>query len=186
MKHFLAFFIVIALLAGCSSSDSEIDRAVSIRQKISQSNGCSFHATITADYGKQVYTFEMQCETDATGSLKFQVLAPESISGITGSVDGVGGKLTFDDTVLAFNLLADGQASPVSAPWLMVRTLRGGYLTSCCEDGEGLRMTIDDSYEDDALQLDIWTDKNDCPVYTEILFAGKRILTIEVANFSYL
>ncbi len=37
-----------------------------------------------------------------------------------------------------------------------MKTLRSGYITSAGMDGGRLRLTIDDSYEDDALHLDIW------------------------------
>jgi hypothetical protein len=80
----------------------------------------------------------MDCEADSQGSVSFRVVSPESISGITGSVDRDQGKLTFDDKALAFDLLADGQLSPVSAPWVMIHTLRGGYLSSCAESGDGM------------------------------------------------
>jgi len=36
-----------------------------------------------------------------------------TISGITGSLSQNGGKLTFDDKALAFDVMADGLVSPV-------------------------------------------------------------------------
>ena len=82
-----------------------------------------------------------------------------------------------------FSLLADEQVSPVSAPWLLMKTLRSGYLTSCNQEEEFLRLTVNDSYEEDALTLDIWL-KEEAPVRGEILFRGKRILTVEVSDFT--
>ena len=91
----------------------------------------SFDAEITADYGDKTYTFAMHCESDTKGDMTFTVTAPESIAGISGTISASGGKLTFSDTALAFDLMADDQLSPVSAPWILMKTLRSGYLTSC-------------------------------------------------------
>ena len=146
----------------------------------------NFDAVITADYGDELYTFSMNCQSDTQGNVSFTVTQPESISGITGTMDASGGKLRFDDKVLSFPLMADNQLSPVSAPWILMRTLRSGYLTSAGADGEYLRLAIDDSYDDDALHLDIWLDTSDHPVRAEVVWQGRRLLSIEVKNFAFL
>ena len=146
----------------------------------------SFDAVITADYGDELYTFTMNCQTDTQGKVSFTVTEPQSISGIAGTIDAAGGKLRFDDQVLSFPLMADDQLSPVSAPWILMRTLRSGYLTSAGMEGEHLRLSIDDSYDDDALHLDIWLDDADHPVRGEVIWQGRRLLSIEVKNFTFL
>ncbi len=186
MKRLLAVMLFLFLLAGCSSVDSELDQAMSIRNQLLSSNGCQFQALITADYGETIYTFSMDCHADKQGNLTFTVTQPETIAGITGSISQSGGKLTFDDQALAFELLADGQVTPVSAPWLLIKTLRGGYLSACGKDGDGLRIAITDSYAQDALQLDIWTDAQNVPSRGEILWQGRRILSLQIENFQYL
>lgn len=186
MKRLFAVFIVLLLFTGCKNSNSEINRVMTMRQQLLNSNGCTFDAVITADYGDQIYTFQMACETTKEGDLTFTVTDPQTISGIGGTISQKGGNLTFDDKVLAFEMLADGQVTPVSAPWLFIRTLRSGYLSACGEDGEHLRVAIDDSYEDNALHLDIWFDSQNTPVRGEILWQGQRVVSLEVRNFSYL
>ena len=57
----------------------------------------------------------MDCQCDSQGDLTFAVTAPETITGITGKVSDAGGKLTFDDTALQFDLMAEEQVTP-SAP----------------------------------------------------------------------
>jgi hypothetical protein len=111
------------------------------------------------------------------------VEAPDTISGITGRFKGEEGALTFDDVALAFPLLADGQVTPVSGPWILLKTLLGGYLTACNQEEELLHLTINDSYEDDALQLEIWLNENNLPVQAEIIYAQRRILTMQIENF---
>ena len=173
---------ILLLLTGCGSRDEELDRAMALRTRLLTSS-VSFDAEITADYGDELHTFSVFCEGDSQGNLGFRVTAPETIADITGRIEAGEGKLTFRDTVLAFPLLAEDQLSPVSAPWIFYTTLRGGYLTSAGMEEELLRLTIDDSYEEDALTLDIWLDETDTPVRAEILYDGRRILTLIIKNF---
>ena len=185
MKRWTWILALLLTLAGCGFDNPELDRAMKLRTDMLASN-CEFQAKVTADYGDVIQTFSMACHSDTAGELTFTVTEPESIGGITGTVSEEGGRLTFDDQALAFELLADGQLSPVSGPWVLMKTLRGGYVTACgMEDGR-LRLAVEDSYEDDALRLDIWLDENDLPLRGEILWDGRRVLTVEVEGFEYL
>lgn len=144
---------------------------------------CSFRTIVTADYGDSVQKFAMDCTGDSKGNLRFAVAEPETIAGITGKIEDGDGYLTFDDTVLSFPLLADGRVSPVSAPWILLKTLRSGYLTACCKEEDKLHITVDDSYADDALKLEIWLDESQTPVLAEVYHEGGRILTMTVEGF---
>lgn len=159
---------------------------MALRSKLLQASKVKFEAEVTADYGDKTYTFTLDCQTDPQGNVTFAVTSPETISGITGTIADGSGKLTFDETALHFELLADDQLSPVSAPWILMKTLRGGYLTSAGMEGEQLRLTIDDSYEEDALQLDIWLDQQDIPERAEVLYDRKNILSLTVKKFEIL
>ena len=185
MKRIICIFVMLFLLSGCSVESGNMDRAMTLRGKLQQKE-VSFETTITADYGDKIHTFSMECRSDVQGNLRFTVTEPETIAGISGTVAKGSGKLSFDDQVLAFDILADGLISPVSGPWVMVETLRGGYLTSCCREGEYLRLAIDDSYAEDALHLDIWLGESDLPVQADILWQGRRLLSICVKTFTFL
>lgn len=178
----IALLIVLLSLSGCGSKNAELDRAIALRAKLLTSS-VSFDVEITADYGDEIHTFSLYCEGDSRGNLGFRVTAPETIADITGRIEAGEGKLTYRDTVLAFPLLAEDQLSPVSAPWIFYTTLRSGYLTSAGTEENLLRLTIDDSYEEDALTVDIWLDERDTPVRAEILYDGRRILTLNIENF---
>ena len=185
MKRLFSLLLLAVMLMGCASTDNALDRAMALRAQM-LSKGASFDAKITADYGDRQHTFAMSCVADNQGNLTFTVTQPESISGITGKVSATGGKLTFDDHVLSFGLMADGLVSPVSGPWVLMKTLRSGYLTSCTKEGELLRVSIDDSYEEDALHLDVWLGEEDFPVNAEVFWQGRRLLSISVTNFKLL
>ena len=183
MKYAVLILCIMLILSGCTLGASEIDRAMELRSQLLAASEVTFHASIVADYGDQLHTFGMNCTGNSQGDLLFSVTEPETISGISGTVSEEGGKLTFDDKALFFELLTDDQLSPVSAPWIFLRTLRSGYIRSAGMEGELLRLTIDDSYDEDALQLDIWVEKDQIPLRADILYDGKRILSLDIENF---
>lgn len=183
MKRMTAVLVLICLLCGCSGDNRGITRAMSLRQRILSASECRFGAEITADYGNLVYTFSMDCVMDSSGDVSFTVQEPESLSGIRGEIADEGGKLTFEDTALNFPILSEDMPSPVSASWILMKTLRSGYLRAAGKDDALLKLTIDDSYQDDALQLDIWINEQDVPVCGDILYNGMRIIAVSVKDF---
>lgn len=185
MKNIAVCMILCMLLCGCSGKQ-QIEQAVDFRNRLTSSAGCKFVCTTTADYVEKLYSFTMDCSFDSAGNMTFSVIHPDSISGISGEIDQAGGKLTFDEQALAFELMADGYITPVGAPWLFVKTLRSGYIQSCSQEEDGFRITYNDSYKEEALQVDVWMNKELVPVFCEILWKGRRILSLEVSNFSYL
>ncbi len=178
MKKLFPIFLCVYLLVGCNGNDG-MNEALALRSAIVRAKSCHFTTNITADYGDMIYNFTMACVADENGNLSFTVVEPKTIAGITGRLTADGGSLTFDESVLAIPMLTDDQITPVSAPWILMRTLRGGYISSCAKG----RITIDDSYAEDALTLDILLDENNHPVFAEIYWKNRRILTLEVSSF---
>ena len=181
-----ALLLIMVLLTGCSGKNKSLDSAMQLRSNLHGADGCSFTAHITADYGDELYTFTLSCQGNQSGDMEFSVVQPESIAGITGKISSKGGELTFADTSLEFPLLADGQLSPVGAPWVLLKTLWSGYLTSAGQEGDLNHVVINDSYEEDAMVLDIWLDGNNLPVQADILWEGRRILSMSIENFQIL
>ena len=172
------------LLCGCTAQEENLERIMGLRADLLGCTRCSFDADITADYGDELHTFSMTCEGNNQGDISFTVTAPESIAGVTGKFEGQKGMLTFDGFALEFPRLTDDQITPVSGPWILLRTLLGGYLTACGEEEDLLHVTIHDSFEEDSLTLDVWLDGEDAPVRGEILHGGRRIVTMDVKNFT--
>lgn len=186
MRKLAAIILTLAcFFSGCGNSNAPLDHATALRSRLLDSNGCSFLATVTADYGQRIYTFSMDCQTDKDGNLKFSVTKPDTICGISGTVSASGGSITFDDRILAFQTIADGQLSPVSAPWVFINTLRSGYLQGCAVVDNGIEISIDDSYAEEALLLKINTN-GEIPIFAEIFWQGRRVITLTVENFTYL
>lgn len=180
MKKLWTLLLCVIFLTGCSDGSGDLDGAMQLRASILRAEKCTFTAQITADYGDMVYHFTLDCAADRDGNVTFTVKAPETIAGITGRITADVGAITFDDTVLCIPMLTDDQITPVSSPWILMRSLRSGYIRSCA-DG---RMTVDDSYADDALTLDIALGDDGMPQLAEIFWKNRRILTIQVASFT--
>ena len=185
MKRMILLLLTMVLLCGCSVDSGQMDRVMALRGKAQQKE-VEFDEDITADYGDKIHTFSMECHGDQLGNLKFTVTQPQTIAGISGTVSKGSGKLTFDEQVLAFDILADDLISPVSGPWVLLETLRSGYLTSCSDEGELLRVAIDDSYEEKALHLEVWLGNDDLPRRCEVYWQGRRLLSMDVKNFAFL
>ena len=181
----LAVCLLLLFLTGCSENP-ELQEGIELRSRLLQASQCSFSVSIQADYGDELSEFAMDCTADEKGSIGFTVTAPESISGISGTLSASGGELTFDGTAVDFGYLADGELSPVSGPWIFLNTLRSGNITSACEEEGKIRLSVDDSYQEDALRLDIWLDESGLPVHADVLSQGRRILALGVKDFRIL
>ena len=186
MKKLAGLMVLLILLTGCRRASGPLDRSLAFRARLLEGSGCCFDARITADYGQAVHCFSMRCKGDGAGDLAFTVTEPASLAGITGRLRDSGGELTFDAEALHFELLTDRELSPVSAPWIFLRALRSGHITSVCLEQDRLRLSADDSYEDGALHLDIRLDPEDTPVNADIYWENRRILTLEIENFRIL
>lgn len=183
MKRVVAILCCVLFLTGCNNL--QLNEAVVFRERLLSAEGCSFQCQITADYGEDLHTFGVDCKFDAKGDLSFSVTSPETIAGITGKISEDGSKLTFDDKILAFQLLADGQFSPVSSPWIVMRSLRSGYIHGAAKSQDGIMLCIDDSYEEDALQVDVWLSNGGLPTQAQILWKNRRILSMEISDFVF-
>ena len=183
MRVLTAFLLMLFVFTGCTGSAENIEPGLTIRNKLVSGNGCSFETTITADYGDEIYTFSMKCEVDQNGNLSFAVTEPDSIKGICGTVSESGGSLSFDDQMLAFEMLADGMISPVITPWLLIRSLRSGYISGTAKESGGTCLHIDDSFKGENLKTIVWINPEGEPTGAEFLYKGKRILSLNVVNF---
>ena len=183
MKQLALSFLLLFILTGCEQKAPELQKAMDLRENLLSSESCSFLCRITADYGDSVHKFSMDCQADTQGNVSFTVTEPETISGIRGLISDRGGEILFDKTALQFGLLTDRQLSPVSGPWIFLRTLRGGYLMNGGKEEDLIHIGARDSYEEDALLVDFWLGPGDMPQRSEILFRGRKILTLEIEDF---
>ena len=186
MKRMAVFLMLVCMLTGCGNSNPEMEKVLDLRQKLLSANQCRFETEVTADYGDKLFVYTASCIMDGNGDLTVTVTSPESIQDITLSISDDGGRIVFAEQALHFPLLAEDALSPVSAPWIVMKTLRSGYLTSVCTEDGGMHLTIHDGYSEDALMADIRLDGNDCPFRADILHEGVRILSLTIRDFQIL
>ena len=181
MKRWLPLLLV--FLLGCSANDPAMEAALELRSRCLGSSQVSFRAEISADYITHIDSFTLECSQDGDGTLTFAVLEPDDIEGIRGTVSGTEGTVEFDDTVLAFPLMAEGRLSPLSGPWVLMQAIRSGNILAAGREGELFHLTIDDSYADNALTVDLWLEDG-AVCQAEIAWEGRRCLTMTVEEYS--
>ena len=180
----IAVLLVSVFLSGCGRSSTELDNALTLRNQVSSAQKCSFNAIITAEYDDAINSFELKCEAAGNDPLRFEVISPDTIAGITGMISQSNGNLTFDDEMLAFELIVDGRLSPVSAPWLFLRVLKSGYIIACGSEGDGSHIQIEDTYAGEKILIDLYTDRENHPIRADLIWNGKRTLSIIIHSFS--
>lgn len=184
MKRILGICLIFLILCGCGGKEDALTQAMQLRSELLEASGCSFNAKITADYGDLIYHFTLNCKMQANGELAFTVAEPETISGITGTISQTGGKILFEDKALFFEELSPSGISPVAAPWVMLQALKGGYIRGAMNTDYGVYVQLDDSYSEKALKLNLKLDQNNAPVFAELFYDGRRIMTIEIESFA--
>lgn len=183
MKKLLCLWTAAIFLTGCSAGDQLMEEALAFRGRLLGAERIGFCVRIVADYIDHAEVFSLECTADREGTVAFRVAEPEEISGITGSVAGKTGTLSFDGTILAFPLMEDAGISPVGAPGVLLSALRSGFITACTREGELLRVTLDDGYGEDVLTVDVWL-LGQTPVAAEVSRQGIRLVSMELEDFS--
>ena len=185
MKRWITTFLIPFMLIGCTPKPHSMDKFDIFRQTLLESSNVAFTAEITADYGDEIYSFVVECTANESGDLSFEVMMPDTISGIQGMVSGESGHLTFDDHVLAFKSIADDRLTPVTSPWVFLRALRGGYITSCGNIDDGYLAVIQDTFHDNPLTIEV-SFYDDKPLGAEIYWNHSRVITLVIQNFTLL
>lgn len=184
MRRVLFVFLAVMLLGGCSNDKVRMEQALAFRNAVLAANECTFSAVVTTDYGDSIYTFGMACTSKKDGTVHITITEPETIKGITCTVAGKNGKILFDDKAVLFETLADGQITPVISPWLFMKAIRGGYIAYSGVKEKQMELRIDDTFSDTPFCTEIYFNENNMPVFAEILWQGRRIVSMEINNFS--
>ena len=181
MKRILPLFLV--FLLGCSGPDPAMETALDLRSRCLASPNVRFRAEIRADYITGFEEFTLDCETSPDGAVSFRVASPEEIADICGTVRRDEGTVEFDGAVLAYPLMAQERLSPLSGPWVVMKAIRSGCIIAAGQEGELTRVTIDDSYADNALTVDVWLEDGQV-IQAEVAWEGLRCLVMTFDDFS--
>ena len=114
-----------------------------------------------------------------------EVLAPETIAGITAHVKDSTADVSFDDTQLGLGSLANGRLAPLAAPYVLGQSWAGAYIDSTGTEDGLLRATYRLGYDKQELVVDTWfTEEPFTPQYAEISADGRMVLSIRISNFA--
>ena len=181
MKRILPLFLV--FLLGCSGPDPAMETALDLRSRCLASPNVRFRAEIRADYITGFEEFSLDCETSPDGAVSFRVASPEEIADICGTVRRDEGTVEFDGAVLAYPLMARERLSPLGGPWVVMKAIRSGCIIAAGQEGELIRITIDDSYAENALTVDVWL-RDGQVIQAEVAWEGLRCLVMTFDDFS--
>ena len=147
-----------------------------------QAGACSYQAEITADFGGNVESFTVFCNSLADGTTELTILKPESLEGLTATVTDKGGKITYDGMAVDFGLLADGSLAPAAAPALVVDCWTSEYIASAGMEENLYRVSYEKGFDDATLKVDTWFE-NHLPIYAEVCYNNTRILRMTITEF---
>ena len=185
MKFCIVIILSIVFLTGCASADENLDRAMNLRTTVSKADQVQFQCTVTADYYDEVCSFVIDCVYDENHQIHFEVVEPNTISGISGMIDGKEGQFTFDDQILVFKPMDGGYLSPVFAPWFLLNAIEGGFIHSVSNHQEGYCVTYRDNFREESLDVEVYLTRDDVPISCEIYLGERRILLLEIRNFVF-
>ena len=80
-------------------------------------------------------------------------------------------------------ITTQGRLSPLSGPWVVLKAIRSGCIIAAGQEGELTRITIDDSYADNALTVDLWL-ADGAVTQAEVAWEGLRCLVMTFDDFS--
>lgn len=181
----IPLLLLLSLLTGCVGRNRELQETMEFRTRLQEAGGCSFHATVQAQYESYADAFTLQCSyAAAADTLDFTVLAPTPIAGISGQVAGDRQTVTFTDTALALELLADQQVAPVALPQILAQSWAVSYIEAAGTDRTYTTAVFQNGYEDDTLKVETWF-LDGVPVYADVWYQGKCQAGVEITAFAF-
>ena len=77
------------------------------------------------------------------------------------------------------------ELSPVSAPWLFLRTLKKGLVRHVSKTDEGISVSFEDRFRGEDLISEITLSSEGMPVYCELFWSGQRIIALAIQDYRF-
>lgn len=165
-SFFAALMIFPLLLAGCGGGD---ESEVAAFCAALQTQTVSCEAELVSRRSGETETFTITCAEDGAGAA-LQILAPESLSGVTARVDQ-DAALSFDGVVVP--VPAEG-VSPLTAVPLVIDAMRHGHLDLVWREGEGLTAQF---IQSDDLAVRVYFSPGGVPAAASLIERGAETVT---------
>lgn len=182
-RKLLAVLMLPLLLLGACSGEQEMDAPMEFRAKLLAQGGCGFTAQMQVDVSRRVCALTLQCRCDADGPAEITVLAPETIEGISATLESAGGVLHFDTVAVDFGLAAEDRLAPIALPALLTAHWASAYISAAGSEDGLLRVCYADDTDTLDLSVDTWFDADNCPVYAEIALDGTVFAELTLTDF---
>lgn len=173
------------LLAACGAP-SAADEALIAREAMLQYEQISGNATLTADYGLRVYDFGVTFSYQKDGDITLTLTAPETVSGISATLEQGTSALHFDDMQIETGALTDSGLSPLGAIPRLFSEAKEGYISACAFEtlGEQQVLRVDyrnaDAQPGTGEEVSIWFDATSyLPLQAELLSDGYRVVAVQ-------
>ena len=111
-------------------------------------------ADVRCDRENEVENYTLQCDWNADGSARVEVLAPETLVGIAAEFNGDDLSLHYDDMSLAAGPVSSQELTPAQILPMVVDAIREGYIlekgTESIDGEECLCLVFDTTGQDDG------------------------------------
>ena len=187
----LMMTLTLTACGGAGGGREAEELALSVRGEFLAAPSCAGTASVTADYGRRVYRYELTFTWSGEETV-LALTAPDTVAGLTARLDGEeNSQLEYDGTVLETGPLDDAGLTPLGAVPAVLDALRSGYLDTCTleenETGRLLCLLSRDPEEEPGRgrETSLWIDPaSRLPVRAEISQDGFRVILCEFSSFS--
>lgn len=174
---------VLLFLTACAPSADKAGEAAALRTALLENGGCTFVSRVTADFGETVQSFTLDCDFDAgSGALRFTVLEPQTLAGITATVTDSGASVDYDGMAMELGLLAGDSVMPAAAPALAAICWTDAPITAAGAENDRTRVTYERMLCQRRLTVDTWLE-NGLPISAQVCYNQQCILKLEVSEF---
>lgn len=180
--------LLAVLLCGCGGAQTDGE---AVRAHFDALPGFEAHLKILSDLGQSVLEYEMDYVYNKEDTDSFTITAPESLSGIGGTIAGTDSAsftLQYDGLSLDDAMPQRTGLTPADAMFCLLDDLRTGEPAQVwSESASGTELAVlkyEYDSEDGKIEKQVWLTRQGLqPVYAELYADGTRVLTIQVAEY---
>lgn len=173
------------LLTSCGKAENGIRDALTFRELLQESGGCSFTADVVTEVENRGYEFTIAASYQCGGSASLTVTAPETIADISAVMTDKDAALAFGGVELDFGQLDSAVTSPLYAPLVFGQCWDTAYIDCGGMDGEEYRVTYREGNGQEELILETWFSGG-VPVRCELYRQEVLLLSAAVESFTFL
>lgn len=179
-------FVILSLsvlLSSCGGKTRPEQQVLSVRERYEEMKSVTAKASITADYGERIYSYEVDLSGNASaGSL--MVETPENIAGTVLRWSDGETRLDYDDISLETGPLTAGGLSPADAVPAILTAITSGELKECSLSREGELSAEFQSLRESSVTVICLFDKEQVLQKAELSENGRVVLTITFSHWN--